>query len=61
LYETDVSQELLIEAAESLFIDISEEDIVSTDQMGPCVRKPQMAITNVTVSEEEIEDSTEKQ
>lgn len=61
LYETDVSQELIIEAAERLFIDISEEDIVSTDQMGPCVRKPQMAITNVTVSEEEIEDSSEKQ
>ena len=61
LYETDVSQELLIEAAECLSIDFSEEDIVSANQMGPCVRKPQMAVTNVTVSEDESEDTTEKE
>jgi len=59
LYETDVSQEKLIEAAECLSIDFSEEDIVSANQMGPCVRKPQMAFTDVTISDEEIEDSTE--
>jgi len=61
LYETDVSQELLIEAAECLSIDFSEEDIVSANQMGPCVRKLQMAVTNVTVSEDESEDTSKKE
>ncbi len=59
LYETDVSQEKLIEAAECLSIDFSEEDIVSANEMGPCVRKPQIAFTDVTITDEEIEDSTE--
>jgi len=61
LYKTDVSQEQLIEAAECLSINFSEENIVAVDQMEPCVRKPQIAITNVTVSEEETKDITGEQ